>query len=143
MYCGERLASAILLAMNDKHKLRIILEEHDITAFHDFCLEHTTADVARWPKDKLSKFMHILKARQVHFGDLSQQSRNFLREESLNSKGDLWSGDLRDFAYIHDYIPLCNDCKWFRKGPDDEHPCMHLGGAPLDVACAGWAKNKV
>ena len=124
-----------------KFKLKDILEKHDITAFHDFCLENTDLDMARWPKEKLSRFMHSLKARQMHYGDLAQQSRNFLREESLNSKPTLWSGDLRDFMYVYDYIPLCNDCKWFREGPNGEHACMLIGASPLDVACAGWTKQ--
>jgi hypothetical protein len=129
----------IVIPKEKKLKLKDILEQHDIALFREFCIDEADLDVSRWAKDKLSRFMHVLKARQVHFGGIGQMSRNFLRQEALDRVPEKWSKDLLSL----DYIPLCNECKWFREGPDGEMPCMHLGGTPLDSACAGWTKNQV
>lgn len=127
-----------------KHQLKEILEKHDLAAFRAFCIEDAKLEqVARYPEEKLSRLMYTLKARQLHFGALSQEARNHLRLEKLKSFPERWSQDLKDHAYCHDEYPLCHGCEWFRKAPQlDTHACMHLGATPLDVACPGWTKDK-
>lgn len=123
-----------------KLKLKDILEKHDINAFRDFCMDEAELDVARWPREKLSALMHTLKSKQIHFGDLAQESRNFLREEAVTAKPGLWTQDLKDYYSDNAHYPLCNSCKWFREAPEGESSCTAMGAMPLDVACPGWSK---
>ncbi len=124
-------------------KLKEILEKHDIREFREFCMEHPALEVvARYPEEKMSRLMYTLKARQLHFGDLAQDARNHLRTEKLKEYPERWTQDLKDYIYCHDSYPICNGCKWFRQTPQlDTHACMHLGAAPLDVACPGWTQD--
>lgn len=128
----------------NKMKLKEILEKHDVKEFRDFCMDmpELADKVSRFTEEKISRLMYTMKARQLHFGDLAQEARNFLRKEKLEAYTDKWGKDLQEHVYAMDSYPLCNDCKWFRQTPQlDTHPCMHMGAAPLDVACPGWTPN--
>lgn len=127
----------------DKLKLKEILEKHDVAAFREFCMDVAKLEqVSRYTEEKLSRLMYTLKARQLHFGDLSQDARNHLRTEKLEAFVNRWTKDLQEMVYATDEYPLCNDCKWFRNPPQlDTHACMHIGATPLDVACPGWTQD--
>ena len=134
------------IAREVRYHLKDILIEHDIAKFREFCRDQANySPVAEMDDERVSGLMHTIKATRLYFGDEWQKSRNQLRLEKLEASVEKWSESLNKYLEEEKHFPLCNECTWFREAHAEiKRPCMHLGAAPLDVACFGWSKlNKI
>lgn len=138
----DRMAErrSVEISKEKKLELKSILEKHDVSAFHGFCLDNGLEFVSRYTKEGLSRLMHVFKSRRMYLGDAWQQSRNFLRLERLKETESEWSSDLKNYYEEEKSFPCCMTCKYFRTGPDSEPPCMHIGATPFDICCKAYTK---
>lgn len=131
-----------------RFELKDILEDHCVARFREFLETHSEElpgckNLKSLKDETLSQLLHTLKARQPYLGEISQESRNALREQQFKQSEQRFqsqvTSEVRAYRQAEGVLPLCAFCQFFRDPPgQDEAPCMHLGGTPYDVACIGW-----